>query len=66
MQYSAKRDLELFGYGGEEALSKELQQVHDWDIFDPEDLRSLTRAQCRAALEYLMFLEKKRSGKTKA
>jgi len=42
---------------------KELQQVHDQDVFDPEDPKLLTRAQHKAALEYLMFLKKRDLGR---
>jgi len=60
-----KHGLELFGDDGVEALSRELHQVHDQDVFIPEDPRTLSIEDHRAALEYLMFLKKKHCGKIK-
>jgi len=56
----------LFRDDGVDTLSKELCQVHNCDVFIPKDPKTLSIKECRAALEYLMFLKKKRCGKIKA
>jgi len=65
-QYSVKKGLEMFGEIGEEALVQELKQVHDMDVFNPKDPRKMTREEKKQALEYLMFLKQKKSGRVKA
>ena len=64
-QMSAKRGLKVFGDKGVEALLKELKQLLDRKVMHGVDGRRLTRAEKNAALQYLMFLKEKRSGKIK-
>ena len=41
-QYNLKKGLELFGDRAEEATTKELQQIHDFGTYVPQDASSLT------------------------
>jgi len=66
MQYSVKKGLEIFGEIGKEALTQELKQVHDMDIFNPKDPCKMTCEEKKQALEYLIFLKQKKSGRVKA
>jgi len=65
MQYSVKKGLEIFGEIGKEALTQELKQVHDMDIFNPKDPCKMTCEEKKQALEYLIFLKQKKSGRVK-
>jgi hypothetical protein len=62
-QYSLKKGLRKFQRVGEEAVSKELKQLHMRDNFTPQDSGKLTDTQKRGALESLMFLKEKRNNK---
>jgi hypothetical protein len=59
-QYSLKRGLKKFKVKAEEAVSKELMQLHMKDTFKPQDVKTLTGDQKKSALESLMFLKEKR------
>jgi hypothetical protein len=59
-QYSLKKGLEKFKKVGEEAVSKELLQLHMRDTFKPQNVRELSSEQKKGALESLMFLKEKR------
>ena len=65
VQLSLKQGLKEFGERGKDAMTAELQQIHMKDTFVPKHLQELAPAQCSKALESLLFLEKKRSGKIK-
>ena len=65
MQYSIKAGLKKFGVKGEEAVSKELKQLHDMLTFYPVFEASLTKQQKRDAIASLMFLKEKRDGQIK-
>jgi hypothetical protein len=41
-QYSLKRGLNKFKVKAEEAVSKELMQLHMKDTFEPHDVKTLT------------------------
>jgi hypothetical protein len=58
-QYSLKKGLRKFKKVGEEAVSKELKQLHMRDTFTPQDSDNLSDTQKRGALESLMFLKEK-------
>lgn len=64
-QYGMRRGLKLFGTEGDDAVRRELQQIHDREVLRPQSGSQLTEADRRAALQYLMFLKQKRSGSIK-
>jgi hypothetical protein len=64
-QYSVKRGLKEFGEKGASAVVKEMKQLHDRHVGEPVKANLLTSGEKRRALEYLMFLKKKRCGKIK-
>jgi hypothetical protein len=64
-QYSLKMGLHKFKSKAEEAVSKELMQLHLKDTFIPKDEGELTDAQKKGALESLMLLKEKRDGSIK-
>ena len=61
-QYHVNRGLKIFGIRGEEAVLKELHQLHVRKVMAPTFAKELTPEQRQAALQYLMFLKEKRSG----
>ena len=61
-QYSVKRGLKEFGEAGADAVVKELQQLHDRGVMTPKMASELSGEEKRGALQYLMFLKKKRDG----
>ena len=64
-QYGLKKGLELFGTSCEDAVTKELKQLHDHRVLDPKHPSELTAEQRHKALSYLMFLKMKRDGDIK-
>ena len=64
-QYPMKYGLKLFGNKGVEAVRKEIQQLHDRGVVRAVHRSELSWPQVRAALGYLMFLQRKRCGKIK-
>jgi hypothetical protein len=64
-QYSVKKGLKIFGEPGAEAVVKEMQQLHDREVMEPKAANMLTKEEKGKALEYLMFLKKKRCGRIK-
>jgi hypothetical protein len=64
-QYSLRKGLKKFQKVGEEAVSKELKQIHTRDTFTPQNSEELSDEQKRGALESLMFLKEKRDGSVK-
>lgn len=64
-QYSLKKGLREFGEQGVEAVLKELKQLHVRKVIAPVKGDVLSRAERKAALEYLMFLKQKRCGTVK-
>jgi hypothetical protein len=64
-QMSMKQGLKTFGAEGRDAVLSEMKQLHDRGVIEPRDPNSLSVEDKRGALEYLMFLKKKRSGKIK-
>jgi hypothetical protein len=65
-QMSMNKGLKEFGDAGIEAVLSELQQLHDRKVLEPRFAGELTRDEKRVALQYLMFLKKKRNGRIKA
>jgi hypothetical protein len=64
-QMSMKKGIREFGDAGVDAVLAELQQLHDRKVLEPQSAKKMTRDEKRAALNYLMFLKKKRSGRIK-
>jgi len=64
-QYSVKKGLEVFGRDGAEAVLSEMRQLHDRHVIVPKKATMLTRDEKKSALEYLMFLKRKRCGRIK-
>jgi hypothetical protein len=64
-QYSVKKGLQVFGEAGKEAVSSEMQQFHDMGVGEPKRGDMLTRQEKSRALNYLMFLKRKRCGRVK-
>jgi hypothetical protein len=64
-QYSLKKGLKKFKEVGEEAVSKELLQLHTTDTFKRQNAEELSTNQKKGALESLMFLKEKRDGTAK-
>jgi len=64
-QMNWKKRLEIFKERGEEAVIKELKQVHDIKGFEPKHWHKLSALERQRALKYLMYLKEKRCGKVK-
>ena len=64
-QYTLKKGLQVFGVPGEEAVYKELLQLHKRKVGEPRDATKLSPTQKTNALGHLMFLKQKRSGQIK-
>jgi hypothetical protein len=64
-QHTLKKGIKLFGQAGIEAVLKELQQLHDRRVLEPKHADALSYHERKGALQYLMFLKQKRSGKIK-
>jgi hypothetical protein len=64
-QHSVRKGLKIFGKDGENAIISEMQQLHDMDCIEPKQAQMLTREEKQAALNYRMFLKKKRCGRIK-
>ena len=58
--------MELFGDRAEVATAKELQQIHDFGTYVPQDAKELSRTERMKALSALMFIVEKRNGDIKA
>jgi len=64
-QYTLKKGIQMFGEAGVDAVLKELKQLHDRKVLEPQSSSQLTTKERQRALHYLMFLKKKRCGKIK-
>eukprot|EP00957_Ditylum_brightwellii_P001556 121820-Ditylum_brightwellii.AAC.1 len=64
-QYHVSKGLKVFGQKGADAVLKELKQLHDRVVMDPKNPDEMTKDEKKAALQYLMFLKRKRCGKIK-
>ena len=65
-QVNMKKGIKMFGDAGRAAIRKEAKQLHDVNAVKPKHKKQLTRDQLKMALEYLMFLKRKRCGRIKA
>jgi len=64
-QMNVKQGLLLFGEKGNEAISKELKQLHEKGAITPVQWSDMSIEERRKALWYLMFLKEKRDGTIK-
>ena len=64
-QHHVSKGLRIFGEKGTNAVLTGLKQLHDKHVMEPLHGNQLTRKEKSAALQYLMFLKQKRSGKIK-
>jgi hypothetical protein len=64
-QHSIKKGLKIFGEAGADAVVSEMQQLHNESVIEPKKANMLTREEKHKALQYLMFLKKKRCGRIK-
>ena len=65
-QYNLKKGLELYGKHAEEATTKELQQIHNFGTYIPQDTKLLSREERLKDLSALIFIVEKRNGVVKA
>ena len=64
-QMNWKKGLKLFKEKGEDAITKELQQIHDMDGFQPKKWDELSKDERTKALRYLMYIKEKHDGKVR-
>ena len=64
-QMSAKRGLKQFGKRGADAIMDELRQLVYRNVMRGVKRSDMSREETKSALQYLMFLKEKRSGKIK-
>lgn len=64
-QHSMKKGIKLYGKGAIDAVLSELSQAHDYNVMKPKSAKNMTREEKKAALEYLMFIKKKRCRRIK-
>lgn len=65
-QYNFNKGIKIFKEADEEAVIKELQQLHDRKVMMPGKAGSLSPKERIGSLPYLMFLKEKRTGQIKA
>jgi Reverse transcriptase (RNA-dependent DNA polymerase) len=65
-QYGIKKGLKEFGMDGAKAVIAEMRQLEERKVLEPKRSNMLTKEEKYRALQYLMFLKKKRCGKIKA
>ena len=65
-QMSLRQGLKEFGKDAEDAVVAEFKQLHDRNVASPRMSHMLSREEKRRALQYLMFLKRKRCGRVKA
>ena len=65
-QMNMHQGLKAFGKTGEDAVTAELKQLHDRETVSPRMPNHLTAGEKKRALQYLMFLKRKRCGRVKA
>ena len=65
-QYNLKKGIELFGDKAVDAVTDELRQQHDMDVYVPMDLKELLYEERAKALPAQLFITEKRDGRIKA
>jgi hypothetical protein len=64
--YSLKKGTDKFGEQGIKAVHKEMKQIHDRVVFEPNSIEKMTKLERKRSMESLIFLTKKRDGTIKA
>ena len=64
--YSMKKAKELFGDSADDAIMKELKQIHSFETYEPLKASNLTWEEKQQALNSLLFVTEKRNGDIKA
>ena len=64
--YSLQKGLKKFGRAGFDSAKSEMQQLHDRDCWKPISVHSMSSSEKKKALESLIFLVEKKSGKIKS
>ena len=64
--YNMNKVLKRSGQSRVGAIKKEVRQLVTMYALDPDNLKELSREDCRAAMTYLMFLKEKRDGNIKS
>ena len=65
-QMNVREGIKRFGEKGNEALLKELNQLHQWETLLPVSREDMSYDEQKKALRYLMFLKEKHDGSIKA
>jgi len=65
-QLNVKDSLKAFGNKGDEAILKEIKQLHTQHALKPYSRGDMSQEERKRALRYLMFLKEKRDGTIKA
>ena len=65
-QLNIKDGLKAFRNKGDEAILKEIKQLHKQQALIPRSINDLSYEERKRALRYLMFLKEKRDGTIKA
>jgi len=65
-QVGIREGLKMFGKKGNDALLKELNQLHESNVLLPKKKEDMTYNERKKALRYLMFLKEKRDRSIKA
>jgi hypothetical protein len=55
----------MFGEEGVDAVLKEMKQLHNHGVLEPQSLSELSAEERQIALNYLMFLKRKQCGRVK-
>jgi hypothetical protein len=63
--YSLAKGIKELGTKGEQAAMKEMQQLHEHEVFTPIDINELTSLEHKRALQSLIFLTEKKDGQVK-
>ena len=63
--YSLTKGVRVLGERGEQAAYGEVNQLHQWGVFNPVDVSKLSKQERQKVLESLIFLTKKRDGSVK-
>ena len=64
-QHLLNKGLKVFGERGDQASTKELDQLHRRECFTPISISDLTSDEKKKAVQALMFLSEKRDGTVK-
>ncbi len=65
-QYQLEAGIKQFGKQGESAVTKELNQLNKYKVFEPQNANNLSEEDKKKTLLSLIFLKEKRNGDIKA